>query len=555
MSPRVAWGVLALGVAGVAEILLAHHYAITNPDAFDAGQLAVLSAGIVATLVGGILVWRTWQGLPSEEEVGRAGRRWTPFIVAFVVYLVGFLVMAPIPVGDQPHFQLEALSLAYDLDRDLDNDYRERAFQVFPRGAGDRHAAQYTPGGPFVSYHSVGLPLLLAPGVVGVQAMNQINPRLRLWPWQLTMIAMASLAALLLYRILGRLGLGTRPLRIAIWAAVVFSAPMVVFASQTYTEIPAALLVLIAVHALLRTPTRSAILVGACAMAYLPWLNARFFPVALLLCVALAARAIMALPVAARDRATSVKAAAPALVPLLLSFVALSIMFWHWYGSPLLNAQYKYPGHPDSGTKEAYRAWAGNVWSARSGWLPYAPTALLALGSLALSWRRFGRPALVALMIAGSYVALVVVVGGNAGFAFPGRLFVILMPLTAIPLLVLAERSRVGRSAVLALGALSLMITAAFVLEPPPSVTSTPGQLVAYTPNNLWQWYADLWPRVEVSARYPDLAAICALTGALLVLNWVLYRYAGRARGPRRPARRGRSKAHARSAAPARSGP
>lgn len=313
MSPRVAWGVLALGVAVVAEILLAHHYAITNPDAFDAGQLAVLSAGIVATLVGGILVWRTWQGLPSEEEVGRAGRRWTPFIVAFVVYLVAFLVMAPIPVGDQPHFQLEALSLAYDLDRDLDNDYRERVFQVFPRGAGDRHAAQYTPGGPFVSYHSVGLPLLLAPGVVGVQAMNQINPRLRLGPWQLTMIAMASLAALLL--------------------------------------------------------------------------------------------------------------------------------------------------------------------------------------------------------------------------------------------------DRVGRSAVLALGALSLMITAAFVLEPPPSVTSTPGQLVGYTPNKLWQWYADLWPQVEVSARYPDLAAICALTGALFVLNGVLYRYAGRARGPRRPARRGRSKAHARSAAPARSGP
>jgi hypothetical protein len=528
VTPRLAWGLILVGFFVVVELLLAHRYGLANPTEYDVAQVAVLLAGGVAIALGGFFVRRTWRGPPTEADVVRAGRFWAPFAVAFVVYFVAFLTMSPLPVGDQQHFQLESISIAYDLDRDLANDYADRALWVFPRGAPDRHAAQYTPGGGVYSYHSVGLPLLLAPAVSSVQAMGEINPRLRLWPWQLTMIVIASLAALLLYRILRRLGLGSRPLRIAVWAFVVFSVQMVIFANETYTEIPAALLVLVAVHAVVGPPRRSAILLGACAVAYLPWLNARFFPIALLLCVALAARAITALPATARDRATSLRAAAPAVLPLLLSLVALSIMFQHWYGSPLLNAQYQYPGHPVNGNDEIYRAWASNLWGRENGWLPYSPIALLALASLGLLWRRFGRQALYGLLIAGSYVALVVAAGGNPGFAFPGRLFVVLIPLTAIPLLVLAESARWGRWAIFALGGASMLLTAAFVLQPPPAVTSTPGQLVGFTPQGLWQWYADLWPDVSRFARYPDVTAVLALTGGLIVLNVVIYLFAGR---------------------------
>src|SRR2546421_6244672 len=398
-----AWGLALLGGAAIGESLLATHFHVYHAAGFGWKRGGLLVLGGIVLVVGLVGIWRTWRGWPSEDELYRAGRACAPFLVALGIYFTAFAVMSPAPEGDQPHYELEAMSLAYDQDRDVANDYAtpERYQPILGSRVPDRHARRYRRGGPYVLISNVGLPLILAPAVPLLKEAQVATPYKVLWPWHLEMIVLAALAAQLLWRILRRLRPDERLLRTAVWASIVFTAPMVVYASQIYPEMPAALLALIAVDAMFRAPARGTILIGAAAVALMPWLHVRFFPVALLLAGGLAIRAVSGLPAGRREPAPSTRAAAWALGPLAVSVVVMLIAFEHWYGSPLPTAQYQGPGGRTHTLDGAYHYLAGALWSSERGWPPFAPVALLAIVAVPYVCRRYGRWAWYGTLVAG----------------------------------------------------------------------------------------------------------------------------------------------------------
>ncbi|HEY2283576.1 MAG TPA: hypothetical protein VGH60_08520 [Solirubrobacteraceae bacterium] len=515
---------IVFGALLIAEAIVSHVYRIAWSGDYGWQRVLAITLGASAIIIGAYRLWQTWNGWPSEHEIAGFARQWTPFLVAGVVYFFAFLIMAPVPEGDQPHYELESVGLAYDQTRDMTADYTraDRYRLMFPLGVPDVHAYRYKPGGELVLVHNVGLPLLLAPAVPWVREASVLSPGRQLWPWNIEIILCAALAAQLLYRILRRLRPQHPQLVVGVWASVAFSAPMVVYASQVYPEMPAVLLALIAVDALMRSPRRSTIMIGAAASALMPWLHVRLLPIAALLVLGLAIRAFAAVPGEERRTAAGVRSAAWAIVPLLLSLVVMAIAFQHWYGSPLPSAQYRLAQTRQPQTVSA--SWAtltGGFWSATRGWLPYAPVCILALASIGYTVRRYRLWALFGLAVAGVYLLNLTIQGSDPGFSFAGRYTVILMPFAAIPLLIAVADIAPVRWVFWSLALCTLYLALAIVFEPPPTVAGVPGVTgPGYSPL-LWSWFVHIWPEVIPNAAhfYPDAGTVLAWSAALLAVS------------------------------------
>jgi hypothetical protein len=517
---------VALVVAGAfltSEAVLSHVRQIGWSGNYSWQRTLAIALGAGAMIAGAIRLLQMWRGWPSEDEIAVFGRRWTPFVLAATVYMGAFMIMGPTPEGDQPHYELESVGLAYDHTRDMTRNYAspERFLLVFPLGVPDRHAFVYKRGGELVQGHNVGLPLLLAPAVPWVREVQVLSPGRHLWPWNVEIIVLAALAAQVLYRILKRLRPRKPVLVAGVWAGVVFSAPIVVYASQIYPEIPGMLLALIAVDALLKPPSRSTIVLGACALAFLPWLHVRFLPIAALLALALAIRARAALPAEQRGRAVGVRRVAWAIVPLVLSLVVMGIGFQHWYGSPWWGAPSRLPHPPVYTLSASWSALAGGFWSAQRGWLPYAPIAILALASVGYCARRYLWWTLFGLAVAVAYLLPITIEGSEIGFSFPGRYVVILMPFVALPLLIAATDLAPVRWAVWPLAGFTFYLTLAIVFEPPVTVNEVPGVTGPSFPQLLWPWFVHIWPEIVPSAAhfYPDAGAVLGWSSALVAIS------------------------------------
>jgi hypothetical protein len=515
---------LVVGAFLISEAVLSHVRRVGWGGDYRWQRTLAIALGAGAMIAGAIRVLQTWRAWPSEDEIAAFGRRWTPFVVAATVYVGAFLIMGPIPQGDQPHYELESVGLAYDQTRDMTRNYAspERFRLMFPFGIDRRHAYVYKRGGELVQGHNVGLPLLLAPAVPWIREVEVLSPGKDRWPWNFEIIALAALAAQVLYRILRRLRPHKPVLVAGVWAGVVFSAPMVVYASQIYPEVPGMLLMLIAVDALLKPPSRSTIVLGACALAFMPWLHVRFLPIAALLALALAIRGRAALPDDQRGGAVGVQRVAWAIVPLVLSLVVMGIAFQHWYGSPWLGAQYRLPQTRTVRTLSAsWSALAGGFWSAQRGWLPYAPIALLALASVGYCARRYLSWTLFGLAVAAAYLLTITINGSEIGFSFPGRYELILMPFVALPLLIAATDLAPVRWVLWPLAGFTFYLTLAIVLEPPPSVAGVPGVTGPSFPQLLWPWFVHTWPEIVPSAAhfYPDAGPVLGWSFALVAIS------------------------------------
>jgi hypothetical protein len=424
------------------------------------------------------------------------------FVVALLVYAAALAIAQPSPVGDEPHYALEAISLARDGDRDLANQYGDVGLLRSVYGSD-----QLTPQGfvypgrhEVVSVHNVGLPLLLVPA-----ALVSTDPGVM----RLEMVVIAALAAALLMALLERVPLGTARQRWLAWAAVVLSAPMVVYGSGLFGETPAAVLILAAV--LWLTPPRRvpgeppwagpgpAALAGAStAAALLPWLNFRYAPFAAVI-VLVALWSALRRPAAGSERDGGAVGAQRAvgvvaiLAPLVLSGVLLAWGFHHWYGSISPNAQYAFSDSTRT-LSGAYRYLFGGLLSPRFGWLPQAPVALLAVAGMGLAVVRLGRAALIGALAAALYLVAVALSGvGFPGISFAGRLQVVVMPLAAVPLLVLLAALPRARWPFAALLALTLVLSAYVTFKPTPSAAwGEPGTFLART------GYSTLWPDFTV---------------------------------------------------------
>jgi hypothetical protein len=403
-----------------------------------------------------------------------------PFALAFAAYLAVFLFTRPDVTGDEPHYLLVAESIAYDGDVELTNDYasRDRTLRIlnfFPLGP-HLHAADYTGSGELRPLHGVGLSALLAPAV----ALGGVTGA------RLVMVLVAALLADQLYRLLRALGFRRRYRALA-WAAAVFCLPLLVFSSQIYPELPAALLAVVALRIMVeRAGSPVALALGSAASAALLWLHVRYLPLSLGLLLGLAYAALAKDQtdghrgsLRKRVRATLSRSAdnavsrwrtttLPLVAPYAIGVGLLGFAFQHWYGS--LHPQAPYAVFYEntlgsSGWKFWYEYALADLFDPVIGWIPFVPVHWLGLAALGCLIVRFGWPAAAVLAVAFGYELALASAKLPIGFGLPARYLIIVIPLIAIPLAVAIQQVRAARVVFLPLLACSLVFAIAAVRD------------------------------------------------------------------------------------------
>jgi hypothetical protein len=443
-----------------------------------------------------------------------------PFLVALAVYGAAHAIMDNVSmVGDEPHYVLESWSLQEDLDRDLANQYNGG---FFPRWVGPQ-AKDYTHTGKLISVHSPGLPFLLIPGAAVQRDVQLDVPGQRGAPGtelavDIEMIVISALVAMMLFRILVQLRLARGLLLYAAWASVAFSLPMVAFSAQIYPEMPAALLLLVGISALIGPPidTRRTLVVAACAAA-LPWLHVRF----LLFSAVLAGAAIARIVGGSRaDSPTSRRRLlALALTPTLISLAVMSVAFHAWYGTFRLDAQFQ--NHSRS-LSYIYQQSMADLFSQELGWLPLAPMHVVALAGLVYLCWRYGTWAIAATAVA--LVYLVAAGTSNEGFSFPARFLISLIPLAAVPLAAVISNVRPAR----VLFWLLCIPGFVFLVE---GVQDAAALYYDGVSGAAKLWLAikthSLWPQLLPPAavgRFPDVVKTAAWVAGIVFLGWLFVR-------------------------------
>ncbi len=171
--------------------------------------------------------------------------------------------------ADEPQYLITAISLGEDLDLDIADERRDLRYLDFHEVAMPVQE-QVRPDGTRIVPHDALLPALLALPV-------------RLGGWVAAKLAMAAiagmLAALLVWVAVRRFAV---PLAVAVFTVVAFSAtaPLAFYGTQVYPELPAALLVTIAIAALTGRMARRGLVAVALSVVALPWLSVKYAPIA-----------------------------------------------------------------------------------------------------------------------------------------------------------------------------------------------------------------------------------------------------------------------------------
>ena len=311
---------------------------------------------------------------------------------------------------DEPQYLLSATSLWEDLDLDISDELREARWRDYHDAPLPRQTKVLADGRE-VSPHDPLLPLVLAApmGLAG---------------WVGAKVAMAvlagALAAAMLWVAVRRLVV---PLPRAALAVACFSlaAPLTVYGTQIYPELPAALAVTAGVGAALGASRRSAVVAGLAVVA-LPWLSVKYAPVA----AVLAALALWRTP---RHRV--------ALVTwFVVSGVAFAVGHLLLYGGL---TPYAAGDHFTGG--EVTVAGTDPDWLGRGrrllallvdrdyGLVAWQPAWLLAVPAVGAAVRR--RSPLVLVLLAGWLTATFVALTMH-GFWWPGRQVVVVLPIAVL---------------------------------------------------------------------------------------------------------------------------
>ena len=349
--------------------------------------------------------------------------------------------------GDEPQYLLTALSLAHDHDLDVSNQIAARAYQPFhevPLLAQSRPLA----GGRLVSPHDPLLPALLALPA-------------RAWGWvgaKLLLAAMAGfLGALLVWTAVRRFGVApsTAVVVVGVFGA---SAPLSVYGSQVYPEIPAALAVAVGIAAVTGRLRRGGLLAVAGAVVALPWLSVKYAGVA----AALTLAGLLRLRSAGRFRAAAVLTAC-----LGLAGAGFLVAHRAWYagwtpyavGSHFVGGELTVAGtHPDLLGRSTRLA--GLLVDRTFGLAAWQPAWLLAVPAVAALLRR--RPAgwgALALPLAAGWLTATFVALTMHGWWWPGRQTVVVLPALV---LAIAWWAGMARRRLAAAGALGLLGVAGY---------------------------------------------------------------------------------------------
>ena len=449
LAEGIALGFLALLSVGRG------HLGIAGAEPVLAAALALVLAH---RLVRQTLALRPLLGSEAPDGEG-SGLPEVPPWPFFVLPLLAYLAILPWtsqqrpPDGDEPYYLLITHSLAYDFDADLTDDYGQKEWRHFmPRPIAPQPGDPVGPHGELYSRHNEMLPLLLAPsyrwmGLPGALA---------------TMAAMAAALAWMTLRLARRYPrIGPAGALLA-YALTAFSPPLLLYSSQVWVEVPAALLAAIAIDRI-RAPFsgtwdwRRWLAIGL-PILVLPLLKIRFI--------------LLAGPLFALTWWYGGRPKKPLLVlALLLVLVAGGIVLHNQllYGNPLKIHTWQEVEPTSYGFVEYAKGFLGIFWDAGFGLLGAAPVwllALLALGALLL--RRHPLPLDLAVF-ALPYLAVVAPRSEwYGGWSPPFRYALVILPFLALAVApYAAERRRPGVRALLGgLGLLTLALTLLWIAVP-----------------------------------------------------------------------------------------
>ena len=438
----------------VLAILGRHHSGLL---ADGPGMDSLLMGGLLGLLV--IRVSFLVRALSSSLELtGRWRPAWPFLVLPLLVYIaiLPWAATARQPDGDEPYFLLITHSLVHDFDTELTNNYAEEHSLLFSSRALEHEWADpVRPDGRLYSRHSLVLPLILAPAYAAAGK----------WGAMLTMALIAALVGWLSLSLALRYwGADHRREAVGVWALLALTPPLLLYSHQIWVELPAALLVLVALHRIhdLRHQTvatpRQWVILGL-VLALLPLMKLRF----VLLSVPLA---IVAWWRSGGSRKTIL------WIGLALLFVIGGILLFNQvvFGNPFKDHTLAQLMRIQGSSPIDYlQGFTGLFWDCAFGLFTSNPLWLLLVPAVALAtWRR--SPALTDLLICMTpYVAVVSPRREWFGaWAPPFRFGMVLLPLLALILVpLLRRRQQAGaRGLVAALGFLALALLLLWVVVP-----------------------------------------------------------------------------------------
>ena len=352
--------------------------------------------------------------------------------------------------GDEPFYLITTQSLLQDGNLDLRNQYDARSYESFFDHA-DGLWRQSVPldDGRVLSPHNPGLPVLLLPGLaLGGLAGAQFQ-----------LVLIAALTWALAYVLALRLTGARAALVWVVTAAVGLTATAFIYSSEIYPEIPAGLALVGALLVATRRERLSALPVLAIVvlLSVLPWLGAKYAPLAALVALYVLWRALPPGRVVLLGGA-AVSAAAYAAFHLAV-----------YESLTPYNVNVIYAGETTASTigqhveigDRVYRLW-GLLIDRRFGVARWAPVLFAVVPGAVLLLRGDARLRLVLGLVVVQVLIATFVVITMMGWWFPGRTVVTVFPLLPIPLALLAMRyGEWGRTALALLGLYSLGVTAA----------------------------------------------------------------------------------------------
>lgn len=352
--------------------------------------------------------------------------------------------------ADEPQYLLSALSIWEDGDLDIADEIAEERFRDFHEADLPQQTLAF-PDGRRISPHDPLWPLLLA-----------VPMGLGGWVAAKTALAVLGglLAALTVWTARHRLGVST-PTAYLTGGVFAIAPPLVVYSTQVYPEILAALVLLAGFSALLGPFGRSGRLVMAVAVVVLPWLAVKYVPLA----------AVLAL-------AGLVKATRHERLWLIATFSVAAGAYvaghLHLYdGLTAYAAGDHFAGGEFTAVGTDVDLWGrstrliGLLVDRGFGLAAWQPAFVLL--PTAVGWalaRRQGRNLMTALglLVTGWLVATFAALTMH-GWWFPGRQVVVVVPIAVLLVASWADSARRRREAVIALGVLGMMAHGFFVVE------------------------------------------------------------------------------------------
>jgi len=401
---------------------------------FDLPLAPALAAGLFALLGDHLL-----ELLPRLRPLLGHSLPARPHFAFFALPLLAYLAILPWstsqrpPDGDEPYYLLVAHSLAYDLDADIANNYAAGdSLRFLPRRLEPQPGDPVGHHGELYSRHNVMLPLLLAlpyrvAGAHGAFA---------------TMAALAAALTWLTLRFARHRFAAWPGGALLAWALLAFTPPLLLYSHQVWVEVPAALLVVLALDALrdLATRRRSAALFWA-IVVLLPLLKLRFAAFAGLL-------ALLAWWRSGR-RVRGLAAAAGGMVALFAAILA----FNHARFGAALKTYGLEQLLPEAPFHVVLARFLGLFFDVGFGLFAAAPLWALLIPALALLVRR--RPALAAELafLVTPYLLLVSFRREwFGGWSPPFRYGLAVLPLLVLPLATLLDERRRGGARLLVAG-------------------------------------------------------------------------------------------------------